>query len=204
MQNGAKIVAGILVLMLLTLLGGGVYVAVRYIVDLFADLDPQVATITGTASVVVLLGALILAATVRGAQKRDEQHRLRQEKAAVYRELIESWSAALHGLERSLAHRIQSPSDQLQVAERQLLLWGSRNVIQRYNAYRKRSIADPDDPELPALMDEVLLQIRRDLGHSTLGTKPGELLALFQHNTNERTAPQVGWNATVHAGNRMR
>jgi hypothetical protein len=60
-----------------------------------------------------------------------------------------------------------------------LIVWGSNDVIRKFGTFRNVSTKDPDAAALAKSLEDVLLSIRSDLGHSSSGLKRNDLLRLL-------------------------
>lgn len=114
---------------------------------------------------------------------------MRPERAEVYTRFIEAWSYTLIGHVNA--------QEELQTAEKQLILWGSSNVIKQYTAYRKRDTqCNPRDPAIRQLIEKVIFEMRKDLGQSNFGLNAGDLFDLLLNGAhdareNNNTAPHA-------------
>ena len=64
---------------------------------------------------------------------------------------------------------------------RDIIVWGSDDVIKAYFSFRKKSILAIDNPELNIMyeVENLFLAIRKDLGHKNKSITKGTLLNLF-------------------------
>jgi hypothetical protein len=163
-----SIVAVLFSLALLGAMGFGAYLALQYILARFADLQPQVATVTGIACVVALTAAWMIAAGIRAASRQSKATALGEEKAATYRLFVEFWEKLLRQ-GRGRTDRLPADlSENLQVLDRLLALYGGTAVIKAHTALRvlerEKGALHPD---VRAGLGEALVAIRRDLGTDT-------------------------------------
>ena len=156
-------------LLLLGLVGVGIVLGTRAAWDVLsspANLADPVTSIPAA----ILLGALLLAWTVRSGQGKAARAQLHQKKGEAYRRLVDAWS-------RSSSPEIQQSGTwqaELRDAEKDLLLWGSRRVIRHYLAFRRQGA------EFNAsLAEKAIAQMRKDVGESNLGLEEGALLELL-------------------------
>lgn len=68
-----------------------------------------------------------------------------------------------------------------------ILIWGSNDVINAYNNFRESGNVAPGKPSHAILfhVEDLLLAIRKDLGHPTKGFKKGQLLRLFVNDLDD-------------------
>ena len=65
---------------------------------------------------------------------------------------------------------------------RDLIVWGSPGVIKAYENFRRGSSSSS---VVLFLVDDILREIRRDLGNSNWGIKKGDLIKLFSKDPEE-------------------
>lgn len=192
--------SALLGLALLGVLIAGAYYAIHFVIALFAGLDAQVASIIYAAVVVVLFSAVLISFIVRWGQKQESIDQVRREKAAVYQRFLEAWSDVLSQHVPEDTQKALHPKKELQVAEKQLLLWGSSGVVRSYTAYQKQALqSNPRGPTVLPLIEKVLVAMRKDLGQSNLGLHAGDLLSLLLHDSPNA---QENNNPALHATDR--
>ena len=147
--------------------------------------------------------------TILVKQSLDRQSKVRQElmqkKVPVYERYMEMWFDVLRLGTSARPNPDEAPNmatpEAVQEAvietARQLILWGSDEVVQRHAALRRLGNPTPFDPELHAqllVFEDVLKAIRKDLGHSGRILRPGDLLILFLNtsDTAAQNAPYEG------------
>ena len=72
----------------------------------------------------------------------------------------------------------------------QITLWGSNEVIQKWNKFRNYSVKHDKDPSLPSedilfIIEDIIYAIRKDMGHKDKVLKRGELLSLFVNDIDD-------------------
>jgi len=171
----------LLSLALLAALGFGIFVGFQAVTNFFADLNKPLAAILATASVVVLLSAVIVAGGIRRAMKRESDQQLRAERAAVYGRFIET-------LQQSISQRDLDTGKTRafsQALKKDMILWASNSVLKQFAALQK--IARElwlQDQEFLAQVEKVLLEMRQDLGQTNWGLKERDVLDLLQGNSD--------------------
>jgi len=162
--------------LLVAFLAGG-YFLFRYIVEVFGELDPAVATLTAIASVVALLCAAIIANGLRGRGQKHQETSIRADKAALYEQLLTLWGERLKRQERK-----DDPvaEDELLKLEQLLALRGNPNVIKSY-VHLQRLVRQEgvDSDGIPALRNKLLMEMRKDLGQNTLNLSDKDVLELL-------------------------
>ena len=162
--------------LLVAFLAGG-YFLFRYIVEVFGELDPAVATLTAIASVVALLCAAIIANGLRGRGQKHQETSIRADKAALYEQLLTLWGERLKRQERK-----DNPvaEDELLKLERLLALRGSPKVIMAYvelqRLARRKGLSGDGVPEL---LNKLVMEMRKDLGRGVLNLSDSDVLDLL-------------------------
>jgi hypothetical protein len=165
MKMIGQIVAVLFGVSLLAAMGFGAYLALQYIGALFAGLDPQVASVTGIACVVALLGALAIASGIGAAIRQSKAVALREEKTATYQLFVDFWENLLR---QGRARSDQLPeglSEKLQLLDRLLALYGGAAVIRAHTALRDlERDKGTQHPDVRARFGEALAAVRKELG----------------------------------------
>lgn len=162
--------------LLAALLAGG-YFLFRYVMDVFATLEPTVATLTAIASVVALLCATIIASGLKARSQKDQGAGMSVEKARIYEQLLALCRGQLRGQE--ITNELAA-DDGLVELEQLLALHGSPNVITAYvNLRRQARQEGKQGDEVPAPLNKLVMDMRGDLGRTALNLKENDLLALL-------------------------
>lgn len=107
---------------------------------------------------------------------------LRENKAKVYSKLSELFFALLKSIKLSSAgneqdlKEINSLVDQIYSCNKDLIVWGSDDVVTKFVSYRE-NYRNPD--LIFSTMGNLFLSIRKDLGHKNKNLPPEELLKIF-------------------------
>lgn len=74
-----------------------------------------------------------------------------------------------------------------------ILVWGADDVILKFYKFRQVGILCPDNPPPNILfcVEDLLLAIRKDLGHKNKGLDRGKLLGLFVNDIDEFMAKNI-------------
>jgi hypothetical protein len=153
-------------------LGFGGYIAAKRFAVLFARLDFTVAMVTATTTVALLLGAVIIAGSVRRTGAKGREAQLRADKAEAYKLFISVWEEMLRPGQS--AEGIVQLTRQMQDLNQLLLLHGCPAVLKAHAAMRSQNAA-----EAGAQLANALLAIRKDLGVESRGLEGKELLQLL-------------------------
>src|SRR5262249_55914557 len=163
----------LLALVLTAALGYYGFIAAKRFVVLYARLDFTVAMVTATATVALLLGAVIIAGSVRRAAARGRETQLRADKAEAYKLFIGLWEEMLRPGQS--AEAVVQLMRQMQDVNHLLLLHGCPAVVKAHATMRTQSAA-----QASAQFANALLAIRKDLGVESRGLEGKELLQLLQ------------------------
>lgn len=183
MNATSQFIAVLIVMALFGTMAVGGYLAVEYIAAVFLSMDPQVARVTGLACAAVLLAALLVATSIRQANRRNWTDQFRAEKAATYRRFLDIWTCLL----QEPAGRINPPtilsSDTVLALGQSLVLYASPAVIKAHGALRAQwSEGGVAGPEIQSQFAKALVEIRKDLGSGLHGLTADQLQNLFFPN----------------------
>ena len=174
----------LLLLALVVLLGWGLFRALD-------QLKSGVAAAVVTASATVLISVFSLIFSKRWEQRRFIDQANREHKLPVYDEFIRFWFRVTFSGE-SAEDGLSDDDFKRFVAEfsQKLALWASDDVLQSYNRFRSiGSTTTSEDTEVdPSVLfafEQMLFEIRRDLGHENNGLGAGDLLRLFINDVDD-------------------
>jgi hypothetical protein len=173
-----------LALALTAALGFYGYLAAKRFVVFFARLDFTVAMVTATATLALLLAAMVIAASIRHAGAQSREAHLRADKAEAYKLFIGLWEEVLRP--GQTADAIGRMSRQMQDVNHLLLLHGCTAVLKIHAAMQSLNFQDAR-----AQFAEALLAIRKDLGLESRGLEAKELvqLLLSESDKTQGSAP---------------
>ena len=152
----------------------GGYVLLVQTYGLFANLDQSLIAVLA----VVLIGTFVIAISIRRAADAQGEQRLRfEKKAQCYQRLIETWREVLS---QPTGPQAKEAMAAFQATEQQLVLWASSNVIKQFAKCRRMNPQTTlTDPAMHLAVENVLREIRRDLGQNSMGIKEDDLLSLY-------------------------
>jgi hypothetical protein len=172
MKTLGSIFGALLALALSAALGYYGYIAARRFVVLFARLDFTVAMVTATATVALLLAALIIAGSIRRAAAENREVQLRADKAEAYKLFIGLWEEMFRP--GQTAEGVVRLSQQMQDVNHLLLLHGCSAVIQAHAAMQSLNIQ-----EARTQFAGALTAIRKDLGTESRGLDAKALMEML-------------------------
>jgi len=163
-----QIVAFIVVILLVAVIGSGVYLAAESLAALFMQLDHQVAIITAISWGIALIAAWMIAQAIRAAGQLGKAAALREERAATYQLLLDYWENVLRQDRTRLDQPPAEVAEKLKVLERLLALYGGAAVLKAHTSLR--TVAHDKGalhPDTRVRFGEALVAVRKDLGSDT-------------------------------------
>lgn len=140
-----------------------------------------VAFITGTVSIVGVIISSIVAKIID--YKKSRQEYLARKREIPYGEFVEMIYKIQQNIKNSGSYTEEMILEDLSRFSRQITLWGSSKVVQKWVKFRENG-ANPDaDTANLFLMEEIMNEMRRDLGLKKV--KKGNLLAFFVKDIKE-------------------
>ncbi|MHB8808187.1 MAG: hypothetical protein ACYC59_11500, partial [Anaerolineaceae bacterium] len=146
------------------------------------SLQPDLASALITASGTVIVVFLSSYVGKYFERKKEIENRQREKKIEVYEEFMQKWFEKL--VENKKQEKSFSDDEFIKFLSKftqKLILWGSDKVVKKYSQFRKQSLnTETSDPTLTLYsFEEVLLEIRKDIGHSNSSLIKGDILTLF-------------------------
>lgn len=163
--------------------GFGVFSFLNWIYNQILSLDPRIsaALVTG---VFVIVGTTLSITIPNHIQKKkgiEEQHR--ELKVPMYQEFLEFLFRVFMGAKMGKQLSQKDTVQMMSKFTQDLILWGSKDVITRYREYREhflhREVGQSVTKEEMKLLENLLLEIRKDMGHKNKEIKEGDILSLF-------------------------
>jgi hypothetical protein len=165
---------------LFALLAGG-YFLFKYVVGIFATLEPQIETLAAIASVVALLCAVIIAEGLKALGQKDDRSTAAAEKVQLYERLLFLCCEQL----KTLGTGDQRIADaELVEIEHRVALHGSAKVISAYVELRRlaKQVGHPGDA-ISVLVKKLLMEMRRDLGRTEFVRNENDLFDMLLERT---------------------
>jgi hypothetical protein len=176
MKTIGNILGTLLALAAVAALGFYGYLAAKRFVALFARLDFTVALVTATASVAVLLAAIVIAGSIRRASAQGREVQLRADKAEAYKLFIGLWEEMM--LPQS-DESLRQLSRQMQDVNHLMLLHGSPALLKIHAAMQTQNL-----PDARTQLSAALLEIRKDLGMDSHGLDSTDLIGLLLNESD--------------------
>ena len=147
----------------------------HYVLSLNSDI--AVAVIAAAATIFVSVISIVLGKIYE--VRYQIQQEIREKKIPVYEELI-------HFMQRVFANeklKVKPSEEELQKFflewQQKVMIWGSDSVLKDWIKWRRVSINAAGTHEAVFLYEQLILQIRCDLGHKNKNLKRGAILSLF-------------------------
>jgi len=154
------------------------FIAAKRFTGFYARLDFTVAMVTATATVALLLAAMIVAGSIRRASLRSWEIRVRADKAEAYKLFIDLWEEMFRPGQSG--EGVAQLSRQMNDVNHLLLLHGCAAVVKAHAALPGLNLA-----EARARFGDALLAIRKDLGMESRGLEAKDLLQLLLSNVEK-------------------
>jgi hypothetical protein len=158
---------------LLLAIASGAYFLFKYVVNVFAALEPQVETLAAIASVVALLCAVIIAEGIKSRTKAEVLSAVADEKAKIYARLLLLCGEQVGGWSGAPA------TSELRGIEIFLALHANAKVVAAYNALRRAMQGGGAGTTAPTLLIKLLAEMRGDLGRADFVRNENELIDLM-------------------------
>jgi hypothetical protein len=195
--NFINIVFGLL---LIALIGWGVIAFLRLYWQSVTSLEPNLASAIIAASATLIVAVLTVVIGKYYERKQEIENQQREKKIEVYEQFMEKWFDKLLVMSKSKDKNKNVLDDEefvqfLSEFTRKLILWGSNDVVKKYSSFRQGSLTPTQDSSPYAVLynfEQVLFEIRKDIGHSNQTLKPGDLLTLFINDLQQATKKSKG------------
>jgi hypothetical protein len=186
-QPSQKVLATLGFLVIAALVAAVVFL-ITYLVDTLQSIDTEVAAAIVAASATFLAAVVTVVYSQTRSKAREISATHRSNKAEAYKGfmrfisdlLLESKNSDSSIQRGSLPKKLQETYFSIRS---DLIVWGSPNVI---NAYKRLQYnLGTGSPATLLLCDDVLQEMRKDLGLSNAGFKRGDLIKMFLTNPEE-------------------
>ena len=164
-------------------LGWGSVEFLRFVWKLFSTVEPALGAALVAASATVLVSVLSVLLSKRSESKALIASQLREKKVPVYEKIVN------HIFLITFADKLgkQPPTEEGNIqffanTTTELIIWGSKEIVDAFGDFRFQimKITESTDPKVVlASVEDLLLAIRKDLGHNHPNFKRGQLLRLY-------------------------
>lgn len=161
----------------------GGYVLIKSVHQGLSTLPKEVAAaiVAGTCTVLISVISVLLSKYI---ERRAEINRqLREKKLPIYEELVTFLFSILMAEKSG-----RTPPTEQEVARffgehmQKLMVWGSDGVVKAVATFRTQSATATDEASRTKVIfnfENLLLEIRKDMGHTNWGLSKGDVLSLF-------------------------
>ena len=143
-----------------------------------------VALITGSVSILGVVISSIISKIIECQQ--NTKRYLYEKKEEPYSEFIEMVYKIQRMTREDNTYSEKDMLEDLSSFSKKLTLWGSNRVIKKWLAFRERNQNEKTDPmENLFILEEIIFEIRKDMGQRQKGLKQGNILAFFVNDINK-------------------
>lgn len=172
----------------------GGYLFLKYIGNLLLSLDKQFAATIIATSGTVLAAVGVAVYSQRRTKVREIAEAHRPIKIEVYKEWMETIGTVLKRTKDETADNSTEAFgkeflDFFVGFTSNLIVWGSPGVLKAYENFRRGSVSEY---EVLLIVDDMLREIRKDLGNSNRGIKRGDLIKLYLKDPAELDRKMIG------------
>lgn len=193
--NFINIVLGFI---LIALMGWGIIAFLRLYWRSVTSLEPNLASAIIAASATMIVAVLTVVIAKYYERKQEIENQQREKKIEVYEQFMEKWFDKLLVMSQNKDKSKNVLDDEefvqfLSEFTRKLILWGSNSVVKKYSFFRQGSLTPEQNSSPYAILynfEQVLFEIRKDIGHSNQTLKSGDLLTLFINDLQQATKPK--------------
>lgn len=167
-------------IMLLRYLGNLLITGVNKLTEIASGLDAVVivALISGVISILGVVVSSIVSKVIEYQQKTKRY--LFEKREKPYSEFVEMVYKLTQSNKLGISYDEQDMLKDMMSFSRQLTLWGSSRVIRKWLAFRESSQNPGEKPTNNLfVLEDIIFEIRKDMGQKRKGLKKGDLLAFF-------------------------
>jgi hypothetical protein len=181
-QNKKQIALG---LILLSILIFGGYLLIAKVWDIFTSVDPKLGAGLVAASATILVSLFSVLVSKHLERKAEILAHLREKKIPTYEKII-NFIFSLTFAEK-VGKKQPSEKEMIKfMAEitQELVIWGSDEMLEAFYKFRMMSIENAEGKsenpyDVLFMVEDLLLAIRKDLGHKNKNISRGKILGLF-------------------------
>ena len=164
----------------------GGFLILRYFGHLLLVIDKQVAAAIIAASATLLAAVGVALYSQRGIKKREIAEAHRSQKIEVYNQFMATIVQVLRKSKENADNSADAFSKEFEeffvTFTRDLIVWGSPGVIKAWENFRR---GHTSSVLVLILVDDILREIRKDLGNSNWSINKGDLIKLFLKDPDE-------------------
>ena len=176
-------------LLLLTALGYGIFIAIRLTARVLTSLNSDIAVAIIAASATVFVSVLSIILGKAYESRTLIRKELREKKIPVYEDLIKFMFRILMGAETDDQPSEKEILDFMSHFTQRIMVWGSDDVLASWVRWRRAAIDEQEIKKHPMkllfLYEDLILTIRKDLGHKNKNIGKGDVLVLFINDIDQ-------------------
>lgn len=176
--NLGAIKQNLLGFLLLGLIGWAAYGLFKLILAFFTELNPSVAAAIVAASATVLVSVFSVLTSKSLEQKAIIAQQIREKKIPVYEELIQFVFNIIRATKENKSLSEEETTEFMFTFTERIVIWGSDEVVDAFYRFRNSNNVDGGQGAILCIED-MLLAIRKDLGHRNKSLSRGKILGLF-------------------------
>lgn len=181
---------------LLISLAYGAFVAIRAAARVLTSLnsDIAVAIIAASATVFVSVVSIVLGKAYEARALIQKEHR--EKKIPVYEDLINFMFRILMSTKTGTTPSEEEILNFMSDFTQRIMVWGSDDVVAAWVKWRRAALnaekSKINPIEFLLLYEQLILTIRRDLGHKNRNLSTGDVLALFVNDIDQQLKGKTG------------
>ena len=156
------------------------YIAITTVVARIGGVDAKITAAIIAACATVIVSVVTVVYNQRRSKVREIAESHRPQKIEIYKQFMDK--AVVDLLRASKEKRIETAEFQKDLQELffkftgDVIVWGSPGIIKAYSSFRG---SKEGDQNILLKLDDMLREIRKDIGNSNRGLNKGDLIALF-------------------------
>ncbi len=179
----------------LIVIAGAAYWLLSWLAEVFGALNPTVAVGIIAASATVLVSVISVLLSKRLEHQTSIQKEIRERKVPVYEKLIGFIFRVFKGIKENKPITEQEMLDFMMEFTQNIIVWGSDEVIDAFHKFRVASMSG-EQANILFIVEDILLAIRKDLGHKNKNLIRGKILSLFVNDIDKYIkAPNMALNS---------
>ena len=144
-----------------------------------------VALITGTVSIIGVIISSIISKIIE--YRQNIKRYLYSKKEGPYAEFIEMVYKIQEKTKAGDEYPEEEMLEDVFSFSKKLTLWGSNKVIRKWLVFRSKSVEGKINPTKTLfLLEDIVFEIRKDMGQSKRGLKQGDILRFFVNDVSEQ------------------
>lgn len=140
-----------------------------------------VALITGAVSITGVIISSIVAKSIEYKKSRNDYLAKRREKP--YGEFVDMIYKVQQNTKKEGSYTEQEMLDDLSKFSKEITLWGSSKVVEKWVKFRENSMNTSETPDNLFILEDIMNEMRKDLGLKKV--KKGNLLAFFVNDIKD-------------------